>query len=287
MVSGYFFKLPARNVRVAGEPSMLNFLFVAFRDVFYGIKRADLAGTLGWQDVKQRYRRSILGPFWLTISMGVLIGTLGLVFGSIFNIPMVEFLPFLTIGYMLWVYISTVINEGCMAFISADSIIKQLPLPMSLHVFRVVWRNQIILAHNAVIIPLVFLTSLRTIEWISLLAIIGLAINVIILAWVAILAGVTSTRYRDLPQIIASVLQIAFYITPIVWMPSQLINAQRGFLLLEINPFFHMIEVVRAPLLGHAPSLLSWLVVVSLAVFGWLFTLLIYGRYRNRISYWL
>lgn len=266
---------------------MSKLLRVGLQDIIFGMKHLELAGTLGWQDVKQRYRRSILGPFWLTISMGVLIGTLGLVFGGIFNTSMGEFLPFLAIGYMIWAYISTVINEGCTAFSSADAIIKQLPLPMSLHVLRVVWRNNIIFAHNAVIIPLVFLAFLRPLSWISLLALIGMILNTLVLTWIAMLAGVICTRYRDLPQIIASALQIAFYITPIVWMPSQLMGTRRGFLLLEMNPFHHMIEIVRAPLLGYVPSVFSWLVVIGLAVFGWLFTLLIYGKYRDRISYWL
>ena len=266
---------------------MNDFLKISTHDILSAARRADLAGTLGWQDVKQRYRRSKLGPFWLTISMGVLIGTLGLVFGGIFNIPMKEFLPFLAIGFMLWAYISTVINEGCTAFISADALIKQLPLPMFLHVLRVIWRNQIILAHNAVIIPLVFLAFLKPLEWVAFLSIIGLALNTLTLAWIALLAGVVCTRYRDLSQIVTSVLQIAFYVTPIVWMPSQLIGTRRGFIFLDANPLYHMIEIVRAPLLGSMPTMTNWLVSIAMAVFGWIFTLVIYGRYKNRISYWL
>lgn len=260
---------------------------IALQDIFEGIKQAPLAGTLGWQDVKQRYRRSKLGPFWLTISMGVLIGTLGLVFGGIFNSNMSEFLPFLAIGYMMWAYISTVINEGCTAFSGSDALIKQLPLPMTLHVFRVVWRNNIILAHNFVIVPLVFLVFFRPLEWVALLAIIGLILNTLVLTWVALLAGVICTRYRDLPQIITSLLQIAFYTTPVVWLPNQLAGSKRGFLLLDMNPFYHLLEVVRSPLLGHPPSIVSWFVAIGLTAIGWVFTILVLGKYRNRISYWL
>lgn len=258
----------------------------AIDDVSKAIKRADLAGTLGWQDVKQRYRRSKLGPFWLTISMGVLIGALGLVFGAVFKTPMREFLPFLAIGIVLWAYISTVINEGCTAFITSDAVIKQLPLPMFLHVMRVIWRNLVILAHNVVIIPLLFMVFLRPVDWVALLAIPGLALSTLTLAWIALLAGVVCTRYRDLSQIVASVLQIAFYVTPIIWMPSML-SGRRSFIFLDINPFFHLIEVVRAPLLGALPTMTNWLVSVGMVIIGWMVTLLVYGRYKNRISYWL
>mgnify|MGYP003565005590 CR=1 FL=1 len=255
-------------------------------DVLSAIAKADLAGTLGWQDVKQRYRRSKLGPFWLTISMGVLIAALGTVFGGIFNTPMREFLPFLAAGIILWTYISTVINEGCTAFISSDAVIKQLPLPMFSHVMRVVWRNLVILAHNVIIIPLVFIVFLRPVEVVTLLAIPGLILTTLTLAWVALLAGVVCTRYRDLSQIVASVLQIAFYVTPIIWMPSML-SGRREFIFLDINPFYHLIEVVRAPLLGIPPTLTNWLVSVGMVTVGWLITLAVYGKYRNRISYWL
>jgi len=258
----------------------------AVRDVAKAIGRADLAGMLGWQDVKQRYRRSKLGPFWLTISMGVLIGALGFVFGRIFNSPLHEFLPFLAAGIILWTYISTVINEGCTAFINSDAVIKQLPLPMFLHIMRVIWRNLVILAHNIVIIPVLFLVFLRPLELVALLAIPGLILTTLTLAWVALLAGVLCTRYRDLSQMVASVLQITFYVTPIIWMPSML-SGRREFIFLDINPFYHLIEVVRAPILGVAPTLTNWLVSIGISLVGWLITLAVYGKYRSRISYWL
>lgn len=258
----------------------------AIKDVSKALMRADLAGTLGWQDVKQRYRRSKLGPFWLTISMGVLIGALGMVFGAIFKMPMQEFLPFLAIGIILWTYISTVINEGCVAFITSDAVIKQLPLPLFLHVMRVIWRNLVILAHNLIIVPILFLVFWRPLDLVAVLVIPGILLSTLTLAWMALLAGVLCTRYRDLSQIIASILQIAFYVTPIIWMPSML-SGREGFVFLDINPFYHLIEVIRAPLLGAPPTVTNWLVSIAMAVLGWILTTIVYGRYRNRISYWL
>jgi len=258
----------------------------AISDVGKALSQFSLVGTLGWQDVKQRYRRSKLGPFWLTISMGVLIGALGLVFGGIFNTPMRDFLPFLALGIILWAYLSTVINEGCTAFVSSDAIIKQLPLPLFTHIMRVIWRNAIILAHNIVILPIIFLLFLKPLGWVALLAIPGLLISTVTLAWIAFLASIFCTRYRDLSQIVTSVLQIAFYITPIIWMPSML-GGRSSFIFLDMNPFFHLIEVIRAPLLGSAPTLTNWLVSLTMAAVGWAITLSVYGKYKNRIAYWL
>ena len=258
----------------------------AIQDISRAIKQVDLAGTLGWQDVKQRYRRSKVGPFWLTISMGVMIGALGLVFGDIFNTPMREFLPYLAIGIILWTFISAVINEGCTVFISSGAMIKHLPLPIFLHVMRVIWRNLVILSHNVVIVPLLFLVFLRPLGLVAFLAIPGFILSTLTLAWVALLAGILCARYRDLPPIVASVLQIAFYVTPIIWMPSML-SGRKSFIFLDINPFYHLIEVVRAPLLGSVPTATNWLVSIGMVIIGWAITLLVYGKYKKRISYWL
>jgi len=256
------------------------------RDIIAALKNYNLAGVLGWQDIRQRYRRSSLGPFWLTISMGVLIGALGVVFGSLFDSPMNEFLPFLTLGFIFWGLISTTLNEACTGFIMAEAMIKQISLPLFTHILRVLWRNLIIFAHNIVIFPLVLLLFWLPLPATALLSIAGLVLLMINLSWMALLLGVFCTRYRDIPQIVSNLLQVIFYLTPIIWMP-RLLPKRASILLLDANPFFHLIEIVRAPLLGSLPSALDWQVSIILAVAGWLVTFLFYGRFRSRIAYWL
>lgn len=259
---------------------------IALKDILAAAKRHSLVGMLGWQDVRQRYRRSALGPFWLTISMGVMIGTIGIVFGSIFKVPMDEFLPFLAAGMILWSFISSVVTEGCVGFITAEAVIKQLPIPLFVHIMRMIWRNIIIFAHNLVILPLVFIILGKPLSLTAFLSLIGFALLVINLTWVVLLLGVVCARYRDLPQIVGNAIQVIFYLTPVIWMPSHL-NERTGMYLLDMNPAYHLLEIVRAPLLGQQPSQTNWIVAVSLAVSGWFISLLIYGRYKRRIAYWL
>lgn len=262
------------------------FIVNALADIATALKRYSLVGTLGWQDVRQRYRRSSLGPFWLTISMGVMIGTIGIVFGQIFKSPSDEFLPFLAIGLILWGFISAVITEGCTSFIAADAVIKQLPIPLAVHVFRQLWRNMIILAHNIVIFPLVLIAVGKPVTWDAFLAVPGFLLLLVNLTWISLLLGVLCARYRDIPQIVSSLMQVIFYLTPIMWLPS-LLPARAGTYMLTMNPFYHLLEIVRDPLLGYAPDAQNWLASLALAVVGWLVTLMLYGRYRRRIAYWL
>jgi ABC-type polysaccharide/polyol phosphate export permease len=258
----------------------------ALSDILAGVRAYPLAGMLGWQDVRQRYRRSSLGPLWLTISMGVMIGTIGIVFGTIFKTPLTDYLPFLALGIIFWGFISTVVTDGCAGFIAAEGIIKQLPIPLFVHIIRMIWRNILILAHNLVIFPIVLVVMARPLHWTMLVAVPGFLILVINLTWISLLFSIICARYRDLAQMVASVLQVVFYLTPIVWMPQTLPKGLAGSLL-DLNPVYHLLDIVRTPLLGEYPSAISWSVSLILAVVGWGVALAMYSRFRSRIAYWL
>ena len=256
---------------------------LALRDVVEGACAFRLWGMLGWQDIRQRYRRSTLGPFWLTISMGALVGGLGVLYAGLFRVDVADYLPFVAAGLIIWGLLSGLITEGCAAFIGTESIIKQVNLPLSVHVYRVVWRNLIVFAHNIVIyVAAAVIFSLQP-GWTGLLVLPGLALLCLNGVWMGLLLGLVSARFRDVPQIVASVVQVAFFLTPIIWKPELL--PDRAFVL-DLNPFFHLVELVRAPSLGQAPGLVSWLAAAGIALGGWLVTLLMYRRYRWRIAYW-
>lgn len=242
--------------------------------------------TLGWQDVATRYRRSRVGAFWLTINMAVLIGALGLVFGTLFNQPMAEFLPYLAIGLILWGFLIGSINEACTGFSAAESIILQIKMPLFTHLGRIAWRNIIILAHNLLILPFVFLFFLKPVSLVALLAIPGFILLMLNLAWVMLILALACARFRDLTQMIQNALQVCFYLTPIIWKPS-LLPERAGSSILEWNPFYHFIQVVRSPLLGELPTLTNWMVLTVMTFLGWIIALTFFGHYRKRVAYWL
>ncbi len=259
---------------------------VGFDDLVEGTKHFSLIMMLGWQDIRQRYRRSVLGPFWLTLSMGVMIGTIGVVFSQILSASIDQFIPFLSAGLILWGTISTTVTEACTTFILSEGVIKQLPLPLSVHMLRMIWRNIIILGHNIVILPLVFLVLGKPFSLLALVGIPGFFLATINLGWVSFLFGIICTRYRDFPQIVSILLQIVFYLTPIIWMPD-LLPQRASLYLLDINPAYHLLEIIRAPLLGQLPTALNWGVAFFSAIGGWLITIIFYNCYKNRIAYWL
>jgi lipopolysaccharide transport system permease protein len=106
------------------------------------------------------------------------------------------------------------------------------------------------------------------------------------LIWVNLILGCVCVRYRDIPQIIASILQVVFYVTPIMWMPEN-IASQNIHTLVNFNPVYHMIEIVRQPLLGNIPSIYNWLISITINIIGWLVALRFFASYKSRITYWL
>lgn len=258
----------------------------ALSDFGRSIDRIHLALMLGWLDIKQRYRRSKLGPFWITISMGVMIAMIGLVFGQVFKAPMTEYLPFLATGIILWNFMSATVLEGSSAFVEAHGMIRQLNLPLSLYLLRVLWRNIVICAHNMMIIPVVFLFVGKGLTINFLWVFPGLIILVMTSFSSIVLLGTVSTRFRDMPQIINSLLQVFFYVTPIIWMPNT-VSGRSAILLVETNPIYHLLQLVRAPILGYSPTLTNWSVSLILLFIVSFIAFCFFGNYKKRIAYWL
>ncbi len=243
--------------------------------------------TLGWQDVRQAYRRSSLGQLWITIGMGVTIATIGVVFGTIFGSEMKVFLPYLASGIIVWGLLSGVLNEGTQAFIAAEGMIRQLPLPKLAHLVRVVWRNLLTTAHNLTIFPLVLVIVGGSIEWQIIFFPIGAAIALISVSGLSLILAIFAARFRDIPPIVNSVITVAFYITPVIWMADNLGDTQLAHLLLGLNPFYHLLQVARLPLLGLLPTLENWALSLASAGIFWLVGLLLFKRFENRIPYWV
>lgn len=257
----------------------------ALIDIFEGARRINVWGLLGWQDIRQRYRRSLIGPFWLTISMGTMIAALGLLYAGLFRIELASYLPFLTLGFIVWGLITGFVTDGCTAFITADAIIKQVELPLSVHVYRVLWRHIIIFAHNFLIFVVVATVFSIFPGWAGFFLIPGLVLLILNGLWIGLLFGLISARFRDVPQVTASIVQVAFFLTPIIWKPETLPNGIT--LVLDLNLFFYLVEVVRAPLLGSIPPLSFWLVTLGITLAGWIVAFYFFQRYRRRIAYWV
>ena len=126
---------------------------LAWRDLVDGFGKSWMWSALALQDIKLRYRGSVLGPFWLTISTLVMVVAMGVIYARLFRVDVATYLPYLSLGLIVWQTLSSTITEGCETFVREQSVIQQVPIPFSIHAYRTVCRNFIVLAHNLVILP--------------------------------------------------------------------------------------------------------------------------------------
>lgn len=262
-------------------------------DLRAGLTQRELWLSLGWQDIKQRYRRSVLGPFWITIATGLQAAAMGILYAALLDIPLGDFLPYVTVGLIVWNLISASILEGSEVFIDNEGLIKQLPSALSVHVYRLVWRQTLFFAHNMLIyvVLLVAFSVWRDLNWTVLLAIPALVLLLLNAMWVSLVFGIFATRYRDIAPILGSTTLMLFVLTPVMWTTKSL-QAQGGQVaerarLAEIVPTFHYLEIVRAPLLGQPVAAYHWYIVIGITVIGWAVALVAMRNYRARVPYWV
>jgi lipopolysaccharide transport system permease protein len=256
----------------------------AWHDLVRGFGFMRLWGTMGWLDISQRYRRSVVGPLWITASLGLFVMGLSVTYGALFNMTLRDYIPYIAVGMIVWTLLSSFLAEGCTSFISAEASIKQMPAPVCIHVLRVIARSLIMFAHNFVIYVAVLLIFGIWPGWNGLLAIPGLIVVIANGIGFGLTLGTLSARFRDIPPLMSNLIQMMFFVTPILWRPESL--GSRG-IIAHANPIYHLIEIVRLPLLGEAPGLTSWALAGAFTIANLGLAFYIYARLRWRIPYWL
>ena len=257
------------------------------QDIQEGVKLYRLIWALAFADIRLRYRGSAIGPFWLTISTGVQIGAMAFIYAGLFHVDFHSYFPFLCVSLIIWNYLSSLVTDGCSCFIGAEGLIKGTRLPFFIHATRSVIRNTVVLAHNLPILILVFLIarvhqsfySLTVIPWFLLWIIDGIAISMAL--------GAICARFRDIPQIVASIMQIAFFVTPIMWSATIIRGHARAVAFIHLNPFVYILDVIRNPLLGLPLSLTEMGLALAISVGIIVVSLLVFTRTRGRIAFWV
>jgi lipopolysaccharide transport system permease protein len=223
----------------------------SWRDWWRGTRNIELWSTLAWYDVMLRYRRSILGPLWITLSMGGLLLGMGPLYSALFDVPLSKFFPHLALGIIFWNFFSTTITEACNVFVAAAPYLKQGEFPRSVFVWRHLAKQFIQLAHHAILYLPIAMWAGITFSPRMLLLVPGLLIVLVNLHALSITLGILSARFRDVGQIVASALQLLMFLTPVFWFPDNL-PARAKFIL--YNPLAQLLDIVRLPLLGALPA---------------------------------
>jgi lipopolysaccharide transport system permease protein len=257
---------------------------LAWADFRETVRLWRLPVTLAWLDIKTRYRGSVLGPFWLTLSTGVMVAALGVLYARLFQMNLREYLPFIALSLVLWGFLQSLVNDGCVCFTLEENMIRSIRMPFSFYAMRCVLRNLFIFAHNVVVIVAVFALLGQWPRLIWLLALPSLLLWLLDAFAVTLLLGPICARFRDVPPIINNLLQIAFFITPIIWKP-ELIGPKMVWL--PLNPFYALVEIVRAPLLDTRPDMITWAAALGYSAAIFVAAWFLFVRVRGRIAFWI
>jgi lipopolysaccharide transport system permease protein len=259
----------------------------AVTDLREGLSLWRLIWALSMSDIKLRYRGSVLGPFWLTLSTGIMIGSMGLLYAGLFHADIHTYLPYLAASLILWNYLSMMVSDGCICFTASESLIKGQRMPFTVHALRSVARSTIILAHNVVVIAVVFVVMHTPVTWAVFWSLPGLLLWLVDGFAISLLLGAFCARFRDVPQIISSIMQIAFFLTPVMWTADILAKNRPAVALVHYNPFYYLLDVVRAPLLGAPSPLHHVLVAVAISLVLCVLAAFTFARTRGRLAYWM
>ena len=263
---------------------------LALLDILKGLKKYQFWTYLAWQEIVIRYRRSVLGPFWITASTAIYVISISTVFSTLFNQDIKHYLLYMALGTMIWNYINQTIVEGADTFIACSGFIKQIQIEKSIFVFQTVTRNIYFFLHNAIILVvcLFFLDCTLTPHTIAH-AFWGFFILTVNLLFASLTLACVCARFMDLRQIILSVLQIGFLLTPVMWIPTESMRSKA--FILEWNPLYHFIDYIRQPLL---PASFAQPVMHPDIRYIGIFTLLnvciamlVFTKTRSKVSYWV
>jgi len=257
---------------------------LAIADFGEAVRLRRLCWILGWLDIKGRYRGSLLGPLWLTFSTAVMVASLGLLYSTLFRMNLHDYLPFLALSLVLWNFVQSLVAEACACFTTEEGMIRSVRMPYFLYAGRIVLRNLLVLAHNVIVIVVVYAIFAIWPGWVALASLPALLVWLFDSLAVALLLGAFCARFRDIPPIVGSVMQIAFFISPIIWKPELIAHGRR---FLPLNPFFSLFEIVRAPLLGSLPSWHVWEAALIYSVLLCGLAWVLFVRVRSRLAFWL
>lgn len=256
----------------------------ALTDLRDGLSQWRLALALARLDLRNRYRGSVLGPLWMSLSTLIMLIGLGLLYGALFKFKLSNYLPHLAVSLIVWQWMAGFINDSCATLTSAEGVIRQMRLPYTLHALRVAFRNTLVAAHSLPLIPFVFLIFGQVPGPEALLAIPGLVLISINMLAGGLLLGMVCARFRDIPPIVANVVQLAFFVSPILWKPELLGDAM---VWMAFNPFYALLETVRGPLLEGGGPPLAWLAAIFYTTLHVVLAGFLFARFRSRIAFWV
>ena len=240
----------------------------ALSDMFGAFAKARLWGYISAKNIQLRYRRNVLGLLWLVIAFAIPSLGIGYVLARLQGLPLEEHVPHVLFGFVVWYFIIDCLVQGSTSLSRSRNIVLQAPIQRTVFPLSLVMEKMIILLVN-----LVTACALAAVfGWRPSLTMLFIPISLVVLAAAglgsALFMSLVSVRLRDMTELVASVMRLAFFFTPIIWSVESRRFSADGFLttVATYNPFTYFLEILRMPIQGAWPSPLVLIVTGVLTV---------------------
>lgn len=260
--------------------------------MFKALNNDILSGLLKWRviffisftDLRAKYRRTLLGPLWVVLGLAAGSVGLGFLWSILWNLPTEEILPRITVGFLVWIFISNSIIEGSNSLITQEMAIKNINLPLSFYPLLSLCRQVINFFHSLLIIVILYLIYPPS-DYISILlffpAIIATLLTIFLVTFTL---SILSARFRDIPPLIAAVMPMLFFLSPVLFRIQQ---AESLSWLMWLNPLTYIITILRDPLLGQKPEVIFFVFMGFFTILSYIILAIIVDRKQANIVYWV
>ncbi len=269
------------NVSTNSDRSPVSY---ALHDWASALRMWRLWTALGMEDLSDRYRRTIFGVSWVVTSFALFVYVKVMIFGQMANVPFREFALFVTLGFGLWTYISGMVLDCCSAYSASANWMLGTNIPYPVFFLQIIFRNWLVFLLILLVMGAVLVWQRITWSPATFTVLAGFAVYAITPAWLAAMLAPICVRYRDVMHAIQTIMRLMFFVTPIIWMPSQGTGLAT---VAKYNVITHFIEIVRQPLIYDTIPWNSWLVVLVVNAVGLLVGFASYVATRKRIAFWL
>jgi ABC-type polysaccharide/polyol phosphate export permease len=234
--------------------------------------------------INRQYARTRLGPFWIVLAQFVTIFGIAIVFFSIFKRPFEDFLPYTSASLIGWSLLSQPIIAAPTTFVANASLVQSFRLPFAIFPMQTIANALIVFMHGLLIHVVLMLVFGKSLLLLPLLIPALLVVAAVIYPVIAVL-GLLGARLRDLAPMIASIMFMVFLLTPTIWDRGVIDKTLMW--IVDINPFFHLLEIIRQPMLGAMPSATSMLVALGLAFTSVSLGEYLFRRYSRPLIFWV
>lgn len=262
-----------------------NTLLYSLKDIAESIARWRVWVLMGTADIRARYARAVFGQMWQTLSLLMMMGGMAVVYSNILKIEWRDYIAYLCCAYVAWSFISGMFVDSTGTFLQSEAYLKNYESPIFMFPMKAVLRGLVVLGHNLVATLIILFAVGKGINFSILLFLPALVVYSIIGANIGVIFGYLGARYRDAVPLVTNLMQIVFFVTPVMWPPEKASGGFRA--VLPYNPFEQMLAIGRDPLRGIVPSLLSWEVSCVIALGTFIVALLCVGMIRRKVVYWL